>query len=446
MSRKSWHLDRRTMLRGAGVSVALPLLEGMSWAGGPARAARPKRLCFVSFPDGCSLPGVKDEANAQWRWYPVKPGRDYEPTPVLRALAPYRDDLSLHGGLSHPRSRKLLGHLAGDTWLTGGDVRGDRYQNTVSVDQVAALQLKQHTRYPSLTLSIDGGVGYKSRVSTLSFDFNGRPIPSEHKQRAIFERYFSGGAGDLAERRRSLAQGRKIVDLILEDSKRLGRKLSKQDQAKLDEYLESLNKVEEQIKRNEEWLDIPLKPLDTEHLELDPDPRIDPAAYVRTTYDLIALAFEADLTRVVTYQAGREDGMGFEDSFPNLALGIKRGHHTISHDTHEGHWEQWGRYDQWVADQFGHFVKRLAETEDEHGRLLDDTLVLYGSCCSTTHNARNYPLALLGGRNMGVQHGAYTVHDETVPMSNLLLSMLHAVGVEKETFSDATGLLPGVLA
>ncbi|MBL6721236.1 MAG: DUF1552 domain-containing protein [Planctomycetes bacterium] len=446
MSRKSWHLDRRTMLRGMGVSVALPLLEGMSWAGGPKAPARPKRLCFVSFPDGCSLPNADDAANAKWRWYPVAPGRDYELTPVLRSLAPYREDLSLHGGLSHPLSRELLGHLAGDTWLTGGDVRGDRYQNTVSVDQVAALQLKQHTRYPSLTLSIDGGVGYKSRVSTLSFDFNGHPIPAEHKQRAIFERYFSSGGGDLAARRKSLAQGRKIVDLIHEDSKRLGRRLSKQDQAKLDEYLDSLNKVEEQIQRNEAWLDIPLKPLDTDHLELDPDPRVDPAAYVKTTYDLIALAFQADLTRVVTYQVGREDGMGFEDSFPNLALGIKRGHHTISHDTHEGHWEEWGRYDQWVADQFGHFVKRLAETEDEHGRLLDDTLVLYGSCCSTTHNARNYPLALLGGRNMGVQHGAYTVHNETVPMSNLLLSMLHAAGVEKETFSDATGLLPGVLA
>jgi hypothetical protein len=448
MSKKSWHLDRRSFLRGLGVACTLPYLDAMSWAR-PARdlSARPKRMAFVYFPNGCSLPGRKDETNAKWRWFPVNPGRDYELTDVLSSLAPYREQMSLLGGLSHPKSRELLGHLAGDTWLTAGDARGDRYQNRISVDQVAAHVMKKHTRFPSLVLSVDGGVGYKSRVSTMSFDAAGKPIPAEHRHRAIFERYFSpDGGGGSEERRKSLAQGKKIVDLVLEDGKDLKRKLGEKDQQKMDDYLDSLNAVEEQVRRSESWLDVPMKPFDASHLQLDPDPRVDPTQYVRTTYDLMTLALQTDLTRVMTYQCGREDGMGFGDNFPNLALGIKKGHHTISHDTVEGHWEEWGRYDRWVAEQFAYFVERLATTEDEFGPLLDNTIVTYGSSCSTTHNARNYPTAVLGGKAMGLQHGDYRVYDQDTPFSNLLLTLLHGVGVQAESFGDSTGQIPDLLA
>jgi hypothetical protein len=446
MSRKSWHLDRRTFLRGLGVACALPFLEGMSWAM-PRGTSAPKRLCFVYWPNGCSLPGLKDTENAKWRWFPVEPGADYQLTEVLKPLTPYRDQMSLLGGLSHPKSRRLLGHLAGDTYLTAGDVRGDRYQNRISVDQVAALEFKKHTRFPSLALSVDGGVGYKSRVATLSFAADGKPMPSEHRHRQIFERYFSPGGGTSTdERRRSLKQGQKIVDLVLEDSKDLKKKLGEKDQAKMDEYLESLSSVEEQVKRNEAWLDIPMKEFDSSHVNFDADPRVDPKAYVRATYDLMALALQTDLTRVMTYMCGREDGMGFGDNFPNLALGIKKGHHTISHDTGAGHWPEWGRYDRWVATQFAYFIERLATTEDEFGPLLDNTLVLYGSSCSTTHNARNYPTALLGGKAMGAQHGHYKIYDNETPFSNVFVSMLNGVGIPTESFADSTGPIPGLFA
>jgi len=448
MASKSWQLNRRSFLRGVGVAAALPYLEAMS----PGMATRSnaeaaKRLCFVYFPNGCSLPGKKDEANAKWRWFPTQAGADYQFTEVLRSLEPYRERLSLLGGLSHPKSRELLGHLAGDTWLTAGDVRGDRYMNRISVDQIAAHHLKKHTRYPSLVLSVDGGVGYKSRVSTMSFDQTGRPIPAEHRHRAIFERYFAPeGGASTDERRKSLAQGKKIVDLVLEDSKALKQKLGKRDQEKMDEYLGSLNSVEEQVRRSESWLNVPMKPFDADHLQLDADPRMDPTAYVRATYDLMVLAMQTDLTRVMTYQCGREDGMGFGDNFPNLALGIKKGHHTISHDKVEGHWEEWGRYDQWVAQQFTYFVDRLATVEDEHGPLLDNTAVVYGGSCSTTHNARNYPTAIVGGEKLGLQHGRYTEYDISVPFSNLFVSLLNAVGVQTESFADSTGPLDGLLA
>ena len=161
-------------------------------------------------------------------------------------------------------------------------------------------------------------------------------------------------------------------------------------------------------------------------------------------YDLIALALQLDLTRVITYMTGREDGMGFADSFPNRALGIKRGHHTISHDGHEGHWEQWGRYDRWHAEQFAYFVKKLDEIQDERGSLLDQTQILYGSCCSTTHNARNLPLALVGGEKLGLKHGYYRKYDESTPFSNVFVGMLNAVGIETESFADSTGGMPEI--
>jgi hypothetical protein len=232
----------------------------------------------------------------------------------------------------------------------------------------------------------------------------------------------------------------------MDDSKALQRRLGKNDQAKLDEYLTSLNRVEEQLKRNEKWLDVPVKDFDANHLNLDVDATVDPEAYIRSTLDLIVLAFQTGLTRVITHMIAREDGMGFGDNFPKLALGLK-GHHSITHDKTEDHWHDWGRYDQWLAKQFAYFLKQMKTVQDEHGPILDNTLVLYGSACSSTHNARNYPLVLAGGSNMGAQHGSYTVFDEKhIPMSNLFVSMLNAVGVETDRFSDSTGKLPSVLA
>lgn len=447
MTKLSSLFDRRNFLRGAGVTVTLPWLESLTRPLVPGAPKREpvRRMCFVYFPNGAAMPKEHDEKWGKWRWFPHDPGRDYEFTEVLKCLAPFREKLSLLGGLSHPLSRELLGHLAGDTWLTAGDMRGDVYKNRVSVDQVAARQLQKHTRYPSLVLSTDGGVGYKSRVSTLSFDHSARPIPSECRQRLIFERYFApGGGATTDERRHQLQRGKKIVDLVLEDSKRLQGKLSARDQQKLDAYLASLDSVEAQIRRNEEWLDRPIKPFDASKIDLDVGAGVDPQGYLRSMFDLMVLGFQTDLTRVMTFMTGREDGMGFADKFPERALGIKRGHHTISHDQHEGHWDQWGRYDQWHAQQFGYFLERLDEVEDEHGKLLDTTMVLYGSCCSTTHNARNYPLALAGGGKLGLRHGGYHKYDESTPFSNVFVGMLNAIGVKTESFADSTGTIAEV--
>ncbi len=449
MSRKPWHLNRRTFLKGVGVSCMLPYLECMAGASAavstPGQA--PKRLCFVYFPNGVGLPPEDSPHHRDWSWFPRGEGEDYALSKTLEPLEPYRKKISVLGGLSHPNSRSVLGHIAGDTWLTGGDLRGSRYLNQISVDQVAARHLSPLTRYPSFTLSTDGGVGYKSRVTTLSFDLNGNPMPSEHRQRDIFERYFStNGAGASAQRRRSLKRGQKIVDLVLQDSKRVSRRLGRHDRAKMDEYMTSLNSVEQQLQRNEKWLDIPLREFDAADLNLAVDAKVDPEAYLRSTFDLMVLGYQMDLTRVMTFMMAREDGMGFGENFPTLALGINKGHHKISHDKTENHWEEWGRYDRWLTAQFAYFIDKMKNTHDEYGPLLDNTLTLYGSACSNTHNARNYPLVLAGGENLGAQHGAYTVFDEKhVPLSNLFVSMLNAVGVPTVAFADSNGPLPSVL-
>lgn len=447
MSKKSWHLDRRTFIRGLGVTCMLPFFEGMAMTSFSkfAEPMSPKRLCFLYFPNGVGLPPKESVYHKKWHWFPMGEGTNYTLSRSLAPLSPFRSEMSIMGGLSHPFSRNVLGHMAGDSFLTGGDLRGE-YKNSVSLDQVAAENLSRYTRFPSLTLSTDGGVGYKSRTSTLSFNSSGRPIPSEHRQREIFERYFSpNGGAPTQERRKSIHQGKKIVDLVLEDSKTLKKRLGSNDKAKLDEYMTSLDQVEKQLNRNEQWLDVPMKGFDASLINLDVDPTAAPEDYVRSMMDLMILGFQTDATRVISYMMAREDGMGFGDNFPKIALGLQ-GHHTISHDRATGHWEDWGRLDQWYAKQFDYFLNKMKNTKDIYGSLLDSTLILYGSACSTTHNARNCPLILAGGSKLGVQHGAYTQFDEKKErLSNLYLSMLNKLDVETVSFSDSTSPLSAIL-
>ena len=420
----------------------LPYLEAMGnpWKGSTSSA--PKRLCFIYFPNGVGLPPVDNPNHKKWNWFPMVNEQGFEFTKTLSPLEPFKNDVSVFGGLSHPRSRHLLGHLAGDTWLTGGDLRGNEYKNSISLDQVVAQNFSKFTRYPYLSLSTDGGVGYKSRVSTLSFDHTGKPIPSEHRHREIFERYFAPGGGATTEaRKKSLQQDLKIVDLVLEDSKRLQKQLGKSDQLKMDEYMTSLNSVEEQVKRNEKWLSVPLKEFSSDHIDFNVSATVNPEKYIRSTIDLMVLGFQVDITRVMTYMIAREDGLGLGENFPKLALGLTRGHHAISHDKSTNHWTEWGSYDQWLARQFAYFLDRMKNTHDEYGSLLENTMVLYGSACSTTHDAVNYPLVMAGGHKMGIKHGLYERFDDHVPMSNLFVNMLNTLGIETHQFSDSTGKL-----
>ncbi len=438
MAQKSWHLDRRTFLRGTGVAVALPWLESMGRAADVPKE-RPKRVCAVYFANGVSLPPEKHEDHEKWHWFPLGEGRDYRFTQTLSPLEPFRDDLSVLGGLSHPKGRKLVGHATGDIFITGGDVRGSQYRNTISLDQYAASIIGRTTRVPSLVLSSNGGVGYKTRTATISYDQAGEAIPAESAPRQVFDRLFASEEGaSLAEKRRKLRQDRRVVDLVLEQSKSLRLKLGKNDREKLDEYLGSVQEIEDRIDRTEAWLGRQRPDVDVSDVDLQADQQA-PENYLRTMYDLMYLAFQTDTTRAATFLVSQEDGKGVSDKFPQLALGLG-GHHGLSHGTGKDKgYERWAQYDQFLAKQFAHFLDRLKTSREGDGNLLDHTVALYGSATSTTHNARNYPLVLAGGSGLGLKHGAYHRFTEHTPCSNLFVTMLDRLGVPVERFADSTG-------
>ncbi len=445
MTAKSWHLDRRTFLRGSSllgtsISLGLPWLECMGNDSSTTTAITAKRFCSMYFGFGVSLP-KEDSEDARCRWFPTSEGANYEVSHTLQPLEPLRDKLTVLGGLSHPMGRKMGAHDTGDTFLTGALLHNKFLQNTVSADQLAAEVLRDKTRFPCLVMSTDGGVGEPTRSSTLSYDIKGRPIPALNQPQQIFNRFFGAGDQDSIAEHKLLRSKAKMLDRVLADSKSIRLKLGQQDQQKLDEYLSSVRQIEQGVERSQKWLEIPrleLRDEERDLLHLDADDKA-PLTYIRTMYDLIYLAFRTDSTRVATYQiTNMADASSKAGKFPQLE-GFKSSLHSLAHDWNKpGGAEALGPWDRLMVEQLSYFLSRLAAATERDGSILSNSVVLYGSSNSNTHNNRNYPLLLAGGANLGLKHGRYLRLGEEVPLSNLLLTMLNCVGVETERFSDST--------
>lgn len=439
MPQASWHLDRRTLLRGAGLALALPWLEAMAKADPPAQ--RPKRFCAFFFGNGVALPARNQAHFQEWHWFPHTDGADYRFNRSLDPLEPHRRDLTIFGGMSHATSRQLVAHNTVDVWLTGADIRVN-LENSISIDQAIARRYASQTRIPSLVLSSQGGVGTKSRSTTISFDAQGRAIPAESNPRRIFERLFEPPAeGDRAARERALASGRRRVDFLLEDSRSLRNNLGRPDQQRLDEFLQSLSEVETRLQRSQEWLGRALPQIDRGAVNLDVSPR-GPTDYIRTMMNLIVLAFETDTTRAAAYQICAEDGVGVCDRFPSIVGIGGGGHHGLSHDNNS---LNWARYDRYLAEQFAYFLGRLGSIREGETRLLDNTMALYGSGTSTTHNARNYPTILAGGANLGLRHGRFFKHATERPLGDLFVTMLQRYDIPIRSFADNAGEFSEIL-
>jgi hypothetical protein len=217
--------------------------------------------------------------------------------------------------------------------------------------------------------------------------------------------------------------------------------LGKSDRERMDQYMTSLNELESRLIASEKWIDIPLKKQDYSHLNLDATSEGEPAEYYRTMFDLIALAFDADITRSVTFMLNREDGMGISDTFP-IKLGLSKTHHNLSHATDKEGQLNFAKYDKFLAEQVSHFLTKMDGYSDRNGTVLDNTIVLFGSGASTTHHSRNLPTLLAGGANMGLKHGTYWRSGES-RMSNMYLSILHSMDIGVESFADSTGTLTG---
>ena len=231
----------------------------------------------------------------------------------------------------------------------------------------------------------------------------------------------------------------KLVDAVLENARSLNQRLGQSDRNTMDQYLTSLSEVESRLQTSEQWIDIPIKPQNYDHLDLEITNEDEPAVYYQNMFDLIALAFDADITRSVAFMLNREDGMGISDTFP-LKLGLTRTHHNLSHAGDKDGQLEFAKYDLFLSEQLAYFFKRLESFEDQHGSLMDNTITLFGSGASTTHYPKNLPTLIAGGRNMGLEHGVYWRQGDT-RMSNVHLSILRALEIEMESFADSTGVL-----
>jgi len=433
------HLNRRAFLKGTGgVALALPVLNAM---GAEVTGQMPRRFCAIYTANGMSLPSSEHHLD-DWSWFPTAEkdgkfvfGNSTEP------LSPFRNKLSFMGGMHHPSGLKADPHTCSDMWLTGAPLHNPKpgTYNTVGLDQTIALHTKQFCRQPSLVLSIDAGTGFLSRTGTISYSLEGRPIPAENNPRRIFDRLFRGDRSSVQSEHEKLQRRIKLVDAVAQSAHSLDQKLGKSDRERMDQYLTSLNEVESRLIASERWIDIPLKKQDYSHLNLDANSEGEPAEYYRNMFDLIALSFDADITRSVTFMLNREDGMGISDTFP-IKLGLSKTHHNLSHATDKEGQLKFAKYDLFLSQQIAHFLKSLDRYQDREGTVLDNTIVLFGSGASTTHNNHNIPTLLAGGANMGLKHGQFFKNGES-RMSNLYLSILRALQVEQETFADSTSTL-----
>ena len=441
-------LSRRTVLRGLGVSVSLPLLEAM--LPGTLHAApstyRPlsksgtsptPRSIFCYVPNGVNI----------FDWVPESDGKGYTPSPTLKTLDQHQADFSILTGLGHPSATG--GHSGADTWLTGANLRsvpGKDYSNSLSVDQLIASKVGKNTRFPSIEISDNSGTGPALHSHTLAFDQNGTPLPTENNPQRLFDRLFV--PEDDASREATLrryAEKRSILDDVLSEAKALEKKLGTADKAKLDEYLASVRETEIRVQRQVDWVDVPKPEIDPTGLQLNSKPMDahDRPMWLDVMLEISYLAFVTDATRVITFQWAREAG-GRGPGGEN--------HHELSHHGGDADMlKRLAKVDRDYLEKLNRFLTFLKST-DEGGRpMLDHTMVLYGSGMNSekkgAHSPKNLPLLVAGGSAYGLKHGQHVAKDPEnhPPLSNVLLSVAQKMGVETPSFSDSTGEFTEIL-
>jgi uncharacterized protein DUF1552 len=434
-------ISRRTMLRGIGTAVALPLLDAMVPAltaaqNTPAKPVR--RLGVVYHPNGI----IYD------KWMPKGNGAGFEFSPILAPLEPFRDKLLVLTGLYSDQA-EALGDGGGDhsrasgTYLTGVHVkRSDTIvENGISMDQIAAKAFERETQLSSLQLTVDDAslvgacdVGYSCAYSsTLSWLTPTLPLMAENNPRVVFERLF--GASDSTDARvraSRLQQDRSILDSVTDRVKELQRKLGAGDNRKVNDYLASLRDVERRIQKAEEQS--AKEAPDVERPAGIPD-GFEP--HVSLLYDLQLLAFQSDLTRVTTFMYGRE-----QNGRPYPQIGIPEPHHPLTHHQNDPvKMEKCARIQTYHIKLFAGYLEKLRSTPDGDGSLLDHAILLYGGGISHSDRHTHGPLPTLvaGGGAGTIKGGRHLVYPEHTPLTNLQLTLLGNLGIPMEKFGDSTG-------
>lgn len=454
-------IPRRNFLRGAGVALALPWLESLAVASAPQ--ATPKRFLSVYHPDGVGVPLKSDPAWKDWSWFPRGGEKNFEMSKVLDVLEPFRSDITIYSGLSHPAARKVHGHSNADQYLTGANIGGHGpYKNTISIDQAIAERFGEQTRHASLVMSTNGGIGAPRGAQTQSYNREGRPIPAMNKPKQIFETLFVTNGKDAHAR---LKRSKSALDLLLTNTRTLEQSISKQDQQTLKQYLDAVRDTEIKLARAQKWIDTPVPVVDTSRLHLEATPQ-EARLYFQTMYELIYLAFFSDSTRIATFQLGRENGEGPHDLL-SRAVGLG-GAHGLTHEVKKPNgWKNLGTYNRYQLEEFGRFVQRLKDTPEPtgNGTMLDNTLAMHGSASSSFHLSRNYPIVSAGGKNLGFSNGRYLkfgkgnednqanagivtdagwtgeIQAEEEPLARLFITILQRFGVETDSFAGIQGTL-----
>jgi len=434
-------ISRRTVLRGVGAAVALPLLDAMvpaltAIAETPARRVR--RLGVVYHPNGV----IYD------KWLPKSAGASFELSPVLTPLEPFRDKLLVITNLSSHQA-EALGDGGGDhsrasgTYLTGVHVRKSDsvVENGVSMDQILAKALANETQLSSLQLTADDSslvgscdIGYSCAYSsTLSWLTPTLPLMAENNPRVVFERLF--GASDSTDARvraARLRQDRSILDSVNDRVRQLQRTLGPADHTKVNDYLESIRDVERRIRKAEEQSAV--SPANVSQPAGIPD-SFD--AHVQLLYDLQLLAYQSDLTRVITFMYGRE-----QTGRPYPQLGIPEPHHPLTHHQNDpAKMEKCAKIQTYHVKLFADYLEKLHNTRDGDGTLLDSLVILYGGGISNSdrHTHGPLPTLLVGGGAGAIKGGRHLVCPEDTPLTNLQLTLLNLMGVPAEKLGDSTG-------
>lgn len=417
-------LSRRSLLRGAGVALALPCLDAMQPAlARTTSSVPPKRFAWIYVPNGV----VQDA------WHPTKAGADWEMTPSLEPLAPFRQDLNVFTGLDREfRGGTGVHAQAGCCWLTSSpptEALDGGFPVNTSLDQLIAQQISKDTLLPSIELSCNDHTNQKETkyFETISWYGPGYAANVQKNPRNVFDRLF--GKPD--------RRVHSVLDVVLADARRLNRRLGGSDKAKLAEYLSSVREVEKQIQKAEAHAARNQQP-PISRPQSKPEDR---GEYIRLMIDLIAIAFQQDLTRVATLVIDPERW-----DTPRMYHGVfesPQNHHVLTHTKGDDAKETLKKIDRFHVEQFAHLIKRLSGISEGEGSLLDNCLVTYGSGMGngTVHDYNDLPIVTAGRLGGAISTGKHYMFDDKVPVANLWLTQAELAGAEMETLADSTGRL-----
>ena len=416
----SHRISRRRFLRGAGVTLALPLLEAMIPSRAQAATAPPRRMICINTSLGLHTPNL----------FPEKAGKDYALTPYLETIQDFRNEFTVFSGLSHPEVDG--GHSAERSYLTAAPhPRADNFKNTISLDQFAIEKLVPDTRLASLALSSQSSRG-------LSFTRGGVPIPPEERPSRVFKSMFvEGTANEINTQVQRLKQGESIMDTVLGEAKDFQRGLGKPDRDKLDEYFTAVREVELRMVKAQDWTRRPKPKVDAKP-PVDIASAVEVPARVRLMIDLMHLALQTDSTRFITFAL---NGLNAVPVIP----GVTSDWHVLSHHGQDpAKLAELKVLEIQQMKLFGELLAKLKGTREEGGTLLDRTIVMFGSNLgnASSHDNKNMPIIVAGG---GFRHGQHLAFDpkKNPPLSNLYVQFLRRLGADVNAFGSSTGTIPG---